>query len=104
MKKIILCLMLSTLSISSFASHGNQNNRLEHMSAILQLTETQQTQLKAIIDKTATQRHALRKAMHSLHESTNHDIREILSPKQQQKFDKMKAKRKAKQAKKHHGE
>ena len=96
MEKIILCIVLSTLSLSSFAGHGHQNNRLEHMTEKLQLTEAQQTQLKVILDKNAAQRKAMREAMRSMREAANNDVREILNPEQQQKFDKMREQRKAK--------
>lgn len=107
MKKLILCLVLSTLSFSSFADSDAKNHHLEHMSKKLQLTETQQTQVKAVFDKNASQREALRESMRNLRQSTNKEIRAILTPEQQQKFDKMKQKRKDKhdhkKSKKGHG-
>lgn len=96
MKKLILCLVLSTLSVGSFAGEDRQERYMERMEKKLELTADQQTQLKAIYDKNAAERKALRESMHRLHESTNNDIRAILTPEQQAKFDKMKERRKQK--------
>lgn len=107
MKNLILCLVLSTLSLSSFAGSDGKNYHLDQMSKKLQLTETQQAQVKAVFDKNASQREALRESMRNLRQSTDKEIREALTPEQQQTFDQMKQKRKAKhhhkKSKKGHG-
>lgn len=96
MKKFIACLILTTLSLSSFAGHGGQANRVEHMAIQLQLSDTQKTQVETIFNNSTRQREALREAMQKLRQSTNDDIRAILTPEQQQKFDQMKQQKKSK--------
>jgi Spy/CpxP family protein refolding chaperone len=69
-------------------------NPLEHLSKDLDLTEEQKTKVQPIIDQTKPQIEAIHKEamekMRALLESTGVQIRPLLTPEQQQKFDAMK--------------
>ena len=74
--------------------HHEMGNPLEHLSKDLNLTDDQKTKVQPIIDKTKPQMAAIHKEamekMHALMESTGAQIRPLLTPEQQQKFDAMK--------------
>jgi Spy/CpxP family protein refolding chaperone len=69
-------------------------NPLEHLSKDLNLTDDQKAKVQPIIDQTKPQMEAIHKEamekMHALMESTGAQIRPLLTPEQQTKFDAMK--------------
>ena len=69
-------------------------NPLEHLSKDLELTDAQKAQVQPIIDQAKPQIEAIHKeAMektHAIMESTGAQIRPLLTPQQQQKYDAMK--------------
>ena len=69
-------------------------NPLEHLSKDLELTDAQKAQVQPIIDQAKPQIEAIHKeAMektHAVMESTGAQIRPLLTPQQQQKYDAMK--------------
>lgn len=69
-------------------------NPLEHLSKDLDLTDAQKAQVQPIIDQAKPQIEAIHKeAMektHAIMESTGAQIRPLLTPQQQQKYDAMK--------------
>lgn len=69
-------------------------NPLEHLSKDLNLTDEQKTKVQPIIDQTKPQIAAIHKEamekMHALLEGASNQIRPLLTPEQQQKFDAMK--------------
>ena len=74
--------------------HHLMGNPFEHLSKDLNLTEEQKTKVQPIIDQTKPQLKAIHEEamqkMHALMESTGAQIRPLLTPEQQQKFDAMK--------------
>ena len=74
--------------------HHEMGNPLEHLSKDLNLTDEQKTKVQPIIDQTKPQLAAIHKEamekMHALMESTGAQIRPLLTPEQQKKFDAMK--------------
>lgn len=74
--------------------HHMMENPLEHLSKDLNLTDDQKTKVQPIIDQTRPQIAAIHKEamekMHALLESTTAQIRPLLTPEQQKKFDAMK--------------
>ncbi|PYI94491.1 MAG: hypothetical protein DME97_00510 [Verrucomicrobia bacterium] len=74
--------------------HMMMGNPLEHLSKDLNLTDDQKTKVQPIIDQTKPQIAAIHKEamekMHALLESAGAQIRPLLTPEQQQKFDAMK--------------
>src|SRR5437016_6204004 len=74
--------------------HHMMGNPLEHLSKDLNLTDDQKTKVQPIIDQTKPQIAAIHKEamekMHTLLESAGAQIRPLLTPEQQQKFDAMK--------------
>jgi Spy/CpxP family protein refolding chaperone len=74
--------------------HHKMGNPLEHLSKDLDLTDAQKAQVQPIIDQTKPQLEAIHKeAMektHALLENAGTQIRPLLTPPQQQKFDAMK--------------
>jgi Spy/CpxP family protein refolding chaperone len=74
--------------------HHMMENPLEHLSKDLNLTDDQKTKVQPIIDQTKPQMAAIHKEamekMHALLESTGAQIRPLLTPEQQVKFDAMK--------------
>ena len=74
--------------------HHMMGNPLEHLSKDLNLTDDQKTKVQPIIDQTKPQIAAIHKEamekMHVLLESAGAQIRPLLTPEQQQKFDAMK--------------
>ena len=71
-----------------------KGNPLEHLSKDLELTDDQKAKVQPIIDQTKPQLEAIHKEamekMHALLESAGAQIRPLLTPQQQQKFDAMK--------------
>jgi Spy/CpxP family protein refolding chaperone len=69
-------------------------NPLEHLSKDLNLTDEQKAKVQPIIDQTKPQIEAIHKEamekMRAIMESTGAQIRPLLTPEQQQKFDAMK--------------
>jgi Spy/CpxP family protein refolding chaperone len=69
-------------------------NPFEHLSKDLNLTDEQKTKVQPIIDQTKPQMAAIHKEamekMHALLENAVNQIRPLLTPEQQQKFDAMK--------------
>jgi Spy/CpxP family protein refolding chaperone len=69
-------------------------NPFDHLSKELNLTDEQKAKVQPIIDQTKPQLAAIHKEamekMHALMESTGAQIRPLLTPPQQQKFDAMK--------------
>jgi Spy/CpxP family protein refolding chaperone len=74
--------------------HHEMGNPLEHLSKDLNLTDDQKSKVQPIIDQTKPQLAAIHKeAMekaHALLENATNQIRPLLTPQQQQKFDAMK--------------
>ena len=74
--------------------HMMMENPLEHLSKDLNLTDDQKTKVQPIIDQTKPQLAAIHKEamekMHALLESTGAQIRPLLTPEQQTKYDAMK--------------
>jgi Spy/CpxP family protein refolding chaperone len=74
--------------------HHEMGNPLEHLSKDLNLTDDQKSKVQPIIDQTKPQLAAIHKeAMekaHALLENATSQIRPLLTPPQQQKFDAMK--------------
>lgn len=74
--------------------HHEMGNPLEHLSKDLNLTDDQKTKVQPIIDQTKPQMAAIHKEamekMHALMESAATQIRPLLTPEQQTKFDAMK--------------
>ena len=74
--------------------HQVMENPLEHLSKELNLTDDQKAKVQPIIDQTKPQLAAIHKEamekMHALMESTGAQIRPLLTPEQQQKYDAMK--------------
>ena len=74
--------------------HKMMGNSLEHLSKDLELTDAQKAQVQPIIDQAKPQIEAIHKeAMektHAIMESTGAQIRPLLTPQQQQKYDAMK--------------
>jgi protein CpxP len=74
--------------------HHEMGNPLEHLSKDLNLTDDQKAKVQPIIDQTKPQMEAIHKEamekMHALMESASAQIRPLLTPEQQTKFDAMK--------------
>jgi Spy/CpxP family protein refolding chaperone len=74
--------------------HHMMENPLEHLSKDLNLTDEQKTKVQPIIDQAKPQIAAIHKEamdkMHALLDSATAQIRPLLTPQQQQKFDAMK--------------
>ena len=74
--------------------HMMMGNPLEHLSKDLSLTDEQKTKVQPIIDQTKPQLAAIHKEamekMHALLENATNQIRPLLTPEQQVKFDAMK--------------
>ena len=74
--------------------HMMMANPLEHLSKDLNLTDDQKTKVQPIIDQTRPQMAAIHKEamekMHALMESAGAQIRPLLTPEQQTKFDAIK--------------
>jgi protein CpxP len=74
--------------------HEMMGNPLDHLSKDLELTDDQKAKVQPIIDQTKPQLQAIHKEamekMHALLESAGAQIRPLLTPQQQQKFDAMK--------------
>src|ERR1700682_565732 len=74
--------------------HHEMANPFDHLSKELNLTDDQKAKVQPIIDQTKPQLAAIHKEamekMHALMESTGAQIRPLLTPPQQQKFDAMK--------------
>ena len=74
--------------------HHEMGNPLEHLSKDLNLTDDQKAKVQPIIDQTKPQMQAIHQEamqkMHALLESAATQIRPLLNPQQQQKFDAMK--------------
>jgi protein CpxP len=72
----------------------HMENPFEHLSKDLNLTDDQKAKVQPIIDQTKPQLAAIHKEamekMHTLMESTGAQIRPLLTPEQQAKFDAMK--------------
>jgi Spy/CpxP family protein refolding chaperone len=76
------------------AEHHIMGNPLEHLSKDLNLTDDQKTKVQPIIDQTKPQMAAIHREamekMHALMENAGNQIRPLLTPEQQVKFDAMK--------------
>ena len=74
--------------------HHMPGNPLEHLSKDLNLTDDQKTKVQPIIDGIKPQMKAIHeeamKKMHALMETAGNQIRPLLTPEQQVKFDAMK--------------
>jgi periplasmic protein CpxP/Spy len=74
--------------------HHEMGDPLEHLSKDLNLTDDQKAKVQPIIDQTKPQMEAIHREamekMHALMESTGAQIRPLLTPEQQTKFDAMK--------------
>jgi|SRR5947209_3123954 len=74
--------------------HQMMGNPFEHLSKELGLTEDQKTKVQPIIDQAKPQMKAIHEEamqkMHALMESTGAQIRPLLTPEQQVKYDAMK--------------
>ena len=74
--------------------HMMMENPLEHLSKDLELTDEQKAKVQPIIDQAKPQMQAIHQEamekMHALLENTGAQIRPLLTPEQQQKYDAMK--------------
>ena len=74
--------------------HHMMGNPLEHLSKDLNLTDDQKTKVQPIVDQVKPQMKAIHeeamKKMHALMENAGAQIRPLLTPEQQVKFDAMK--------------
>ena len=74
--------------------HQMMGNPLEHLSKDLNLTDDQKSKVQPIIDQTKPQMAAIHREamekMHALLENAGNQIRPLLTPEQQVKFDAMK--------------
>jgi periplasmic protein CpxP/Spy len=74
--------------------HHMMGNPFDHLTKELGLTDEQKAKVQPIIDQTKPQMKAIHEEamqkMHALMESTGAQIRPMLTPQQQQKFDAMK--------------
>ena len=74
--------------------HQMMGNPLEHLSKDLNLTDDQKAKVQPIIDQTKPQMAAIHREamekMHALMENAGNQIRPLLTPEQQVKFDAMK--------------
>ena len=74
--------------------HQMMENPFDHLSKSLNLTDEQKAKVQPIIDQTKPQIAAIHKEamekMHALMENAGNQIRPLLTPQQQQKFDAMK--------------
>ncbi len=74
--------------------HKMMENPFDHLTKDLNLTDDQKTKVQPIIDQTKPQMDAIHKEamekMHALLESAGAQIRPLLTPEQQVKFDAMK--------------
>jgi Spy/CpxP family protein refolding chaperone len=74
--------------------HHMMGNPLDHLSKDLDLTDDQKTRVQPIIDQVKPQIKAIHEEamqkMHALLENAGNQIRPLLTPEQQQKFDAMK--------------
>ena len=74
--------------------HHMMGNPLEHLSKDLNLTDDQKTKVQPIVDQVKPQMKAIHeeamKKMHALLEGAGSQIRPLLTPEQQVKFDAMK--------------
>ena len=108
-RKLITLLAAGALTLGGFAylqagehglkhegpgPHHMMGNPLEHFSKDLDLTDEQKAKVQPIIDQTKPQIEAIHKEamekMRAIMESTGAQIRPLLTPEQQQKFDAMK--------------
>ncbi len=111
-RKLITLMAASALALGGLAylqakepgEHGPKNhgpgpghemgNPLEHLSKDLDLTDEQKAKVQPIIDQTKPQIEAIHQEamekMRAILESTGAQIRPLLTPPQQQKFDAMK--------------
>lgn len=69
---------------------------MEQMTKKLELSEEQAAQVKSIFDSKKDQRDAIHQQLKALHQQTNSEIANILSPEQLEKFNTFKDKRKDK--------
>src|SRR4051812_37741771 len=70
--------------------HHMMGNPLEHLSKDLNLTDEQKTKVQPIIDQMKAIHEEAMQKMHALMESAGAQIRPLLTPEQQVKFDAMK--------------
>ena len=103
MKKLITAALLTTLAAGTFAAIAVPPNfdrvegRLDVMTRTLDLTDEQQTQVRAILEERLQQRQALRGEMHE-------KIKSVLNDEQKAKLDNIRAEREARWTGKHRGQ
>lgn len=68
--------------------------RLDHLKKKLNLTDEQQKKIQSIQESKREKKKAIHEQMKALHDETQAEIRAVLTPEQQAKFDEMKANRK----------
>lgn len=100
MKYLITILIISCFSLSSFADEKG-GHRMERMTKKLELSEEQAAQVKSIFDSKKDQRDAIHQQMEALHQQTNSEIANILTPEQLEKFNTFKDKKKDRKNKHH---
>lgn len=104
---IILCTSISSVQAcpggkSDFHGKGGdfKERKVEHLDSKLDLTDEQKSRVESIIESKHQQAKAIfeesRPKMEALKKSTDTEIRAILTPEQQAKFDKLAADREAK--------
>ena len=74
---------------------------MERITKKLELSEEQAVQVKSIFDSKKDQHDAIRQQLEALHQETNSEIANILTPEQLEKFNQFKDKKKDRK-KKHH--
>lgn len=93
MKKLLSSIAIVALVASPAFAMGDSQKRVERMTQELNLNETQQQQIQAIMEQQRAELEALR-------EQSKSKIAAVLTPEQQAKFDELREERKAKYGKK----
>jgi len=95
MKALIALILSAIIAIPVFAMPpGDGSHMMKGLTRNLDLTEEQQAQVQKIFDSKQAKREAIRTQMEQLKAETDGEIKTILTPDQQKKFEEMQAKRK----------
>lgn len=101
MRTVTILVISALLSAPAFAhKSGTPGERMmHHMTKSLDLTDTQQEQVKAIFESKKPEMEALHEQMKALRESTNTEIKAILNDEQKAKFEEQLERREEKRQK-----
>jgi LTXXQ motif. len=93
MRTFIALIISAVIAIPVLASpHGDGSHMLKGLTRHLDLTEEQQTQVKAIFEAKKPRMEAIHEQMKALKEETDSEIKAILTPEQQKQFEAMQEK------------